>query len=671
MPIFCFIAADGIYPTSNYSINNNNMHKLFLIALFLFMAGICRAEGLANFRQRAGADTLKLEEIVISGQSSPEIYSALSRIVNTISQADIHRMPANNLQDILEYSSALDIRQRGSHGVQADVSMRGGSFEQVLILLNGVRINDPQTGHHNLNIPVNIEEIERIEILHGPGSGIYGPNALSGAVNIITREPDGNILSGTIRGGEYGFLEINAAGGFESGPVSHRISAGNSSSAGFTGNTDFDITNIFYRSAVKTGLGSFDLQAGYLDKGFGASNFYTSLYPDQYERIKASFTNLTFQTGSRVNYSQSLYIRRHHDRFELFRNNPADWYNGHNYHMTGTYGTHAALIIPHPAGRLHFGGEIRNESILSSVLGEKLDTPKPVKNEGDALFYYHKARNQINLTAGNTLIYGRHAMSAGLLISKTDNSGWGLYGGIDISYGISNNLTWFSSWNQSLRIPSFTDMYYRGPVQAGNPDLQPEEAVTLETGIRVPGRHWRGHVALFTRKGTNIIDWVKMDDDMMWESQNISVFNTYGIDAEIAWFRPEGMNFPVNEIKAGYSFLDISKQSEEYISAYVLDHLRHKFVSGVTFPFGRGGLVLMAVYQDRSGTYTDFQSGREVPYTPHFLVDTGLNFRINKEIILNLDISNVFNIVYNDIGNVPVPGRWIKAGASFSLKPDR
>jgi hypothetical protein len=155
---------------------------------------------------------------VIPGQSSPEIYSSLARVVRTIGSAEILAMPAGTIQDILEHVTALDIRQRGSHGVQADVSMRGGSFEQVLILLNGVRINDPQTGHHNLNIPVNLPDIERIEILQGPGSRIYGPNAFSGAINIITREPGQAGISGSITGGEYGFIDLHGSGSFKTGP---------------------------------------------------------------------------------------------------------------------------------------------------------------------------------------------------------------------------------------------------------------------------------------------------------------------------------------------------------------------------------------------------------------------------------------------------------------------
>lgn len=614
-------------------------------------------------------DTLNIKEVIIKGHHSPDVYSGLSRIVHTINHETILNMPVNNIQDILEYVTALDIRQRGSHGVQADISMRGGSFEQVLILLNGVRINDPQTGHHNMNIPVSAADIERIEILEGPGSRIYGPNAFSGAVNIITREPGGNNFSGYLKGGEYGYVDLYASGGFHTGHLQNFISLRNSFSNGFVENTDFKISNIFYRGISNTDIGTIDIQAGYMDKSFGASNFYSALYPEQFEKIATTFTNLTYKSGSSVSYSQSVYWRRLRDRFELFRNDSPTWYQGHNYHMTDIYGTNATVNIPYYLGNIYFGSEIRTECIYSSVLGEKLDVPKAVINETNAFYNYYKKRTQINLTTGNSILINRFAFSSGMLVSKTNSSGWGLYGGIDMSFKIDNRISWFSSWNQSLRIPSFTEMYYSGPVQKGNSQLKPEEANTIETGFRLREEDWLGHIAIFRRKGDNIIDWVKKDNELIWESRNITFINTFGFEFELAWKRPEGLRIPIKEIRTGYAFLDISKKSENFISAYVLDHLRHKIVASVTIPIYRTAeMVLLSVYQDRAGTFTSASPDTEIPYDPFLLVDIGTNFQLIKGFALSIEISNLFNTSYADIGNVPVPGRWIKAGIYKNIK---
>ncbi len=614
------------------------------------------------------ADTLSIEEVTVSGQRSPDIYSGLSRIVYTFDTKAISRMPANNLQGILEYAVSLDIRQRGSHGVQADISMRGGSFEQVLVLLNGVRVNDPQTGHHNLNLPLNTADIERIEILKGPGSRIYGPNAFSGAVNIITKEPGNETVKLSVQAGEYGYTHLLTSGGFKSGPLNHYISIGNQSSAGFADNTDFNISNVFYRTRFDTGPGNFDLQAGYLDKGFGASNFYSSLYPEQYEKISSSFTSLSFSTGSSINLTQSAYWRRHTDRFELFRYDAAPWYGGHNFHLTDIYGTGSTLRIPFSYGSMDLGAELKKERIYSTILGEKIDTPRAVRNESIAVYDHYKDRNEINITAGGTVILERIAVSSGMLLSKTGSSGWGLYGGVDLNYTLTERLNLFASWNQSHRIPTFTEMYYHGPVHRGNPGIKPEKGTTTETGIRFIEGTIQGHAVLFSRKGTDMIDWAKKEDELVWESRNISEIDTYGTELELSWKRPDDSSFPVGEFRMGYSYLDISRQSEEYISAYILDHLKQKFITGITLPVYRSAeIVIMAVFQDRAGTYTDTGTGHEVPYDPFILADIGTSFLITGTMSGSVSISNLFNTYYSDIGNVPVPGRWIKAGLGVEI----
>ncbi len=613
-------------------------------------------------------DTLKIGEVTVSSERSPAVYSRLSRVVTVIGHEQIREKPADNIQGILEYVTTIDIRQRGSHGVQADLSMRGGSFEQVLLLLNGVKINDPQTGHHNFNIPVDGLDIERIEILEGPGSRIYGPNAFSGAVNIITREPGGNILTGSIKGGQYGFRKIYFSGGLDTGPLASYLSVGNSTSGGFTDNTDFNALNIFYRGSADAGPASVDIQAGYIDKGFGANSFYSPLYPEQYEKISSTFLNLSVQTGNQISLRQSAWIRRHYDRFELFRYERPDWYGGHNYHMTDLAGTNAMLDIPWSTGNFSLGAEIQTERIFSSVLGEKLDNPRPVSDEEDVFYNYFKQRNQLNLTGSGTIILDKLAFTSGMLVTRNDSGDWGLYQGTDVSYGLSDHIGWFASYNQSLRIPSFTEMYYIGPVHRGNPGLKPEEAGTLETGLRYRVNNWHGHLAAFNRRGKNIIDWVRKEEELIWESRNITSLDTYGLELEIQWNRPEGGSFPVTNLKAGYAFLDISKQSEEYISAYVLDHLKHKIVSGIIMPLHKSAqMVLMAVYQNRAGTYTEVFTGREVAYDPFILLDLGINITIIDNLYFSAEANNLLNTIYTDIGNVPVPGRWIKAGISLTL----
>ena len=129
-----------------------------------------------------------LDEIEVTAQRSPALFSQVAQIISVIEKEEIEATSSQSIQDLLEYVAGVDVRQRGAEGVQADISIRGGTFDQTLILLNGINITDPQTGHHNLNLPVSIAQVERIEILEGPAARIYGPNAFSGTINIVTKK---------------------------------------------------------------------------------------------------------------------------------------------------------------------------------------------------------------------------------------------------------------------------------------------------------------------------------------------------------------------------------------------------------------------------------------------------------------------------------------------------
>ena len=119
-------------------------------------------------------------------KNQPGIASESLRIVTTLTRNDIANLPVRSINELLDYVPGIDVRSRGTNGVQADITMRGGTFDQVIILLNGINITDPQTGHQNLDLPVDISVIDRIEVLQGTALNVFGLSAFSGAINIIT-----------------------------------------------------------------------------------------------------------------------------------------------------------------------------------------------------------------------------------------------------------------------------------------------------------------------------------------------------------------------------------------------------------------------------------------------------------------------------------------------------
>ncbi len=623
--------------------------------------------GTANIRSAITAqfetDTIHLQEIVITGRKAPVVYSELSRIVKVITSAEIQRLPVTSISGILEYVVSLDIRERGPMGIQSDVSVRGGSFEQVLLLINGIKINDPQTGHHHLNIPVDIHQIERIEILDGPGSRVFGPYAYAGAINIITRSNFENYLGLQISLGQHAFFHGSASAGFASGNLSQYLSVGRKYSEGYRENTDFFANSIFYQAERRTDIVRTNIQLGALKKEFGANSFYTPVYPEQFEAIRSLFTSINNSIGRKIKLNHNVYFRRHWDRFELFRYEGAPWYRGHNYHQTDVYGTEGLLTVPWRMGTSAVGAEFRTEKILSNVLGKPMQDTIWLNRENNAFYSRFKERNHISFFAEHNFYLDRFIISGGLLASYSNDFGWGVFPGVDLSYDLGYNLKAFFSFNESLRLPSFTDLYYSGPTNTGNPALQPEKATNFETGMKYKGNDLQGHVLIFSRKGINTIDWVRISDSFKWESRNLTEINTLGCEINLNYtFTGKGIN-PLEIVSFGYSWLDLSKESGEYVSVYALDQLRHKAVFSLRHKIVSNlKASWLFNYQDRNGTYTHFPSGIEKPYNSFLIVDSKLELSL-KFVTIFLEASNIFNKHYIDFGNIPQPGRWFRFGA--------
>ncbi len=657
----------------NYSVFRT-MQKVVLISV-LTVDYFCSvpASGMAIFQDTTEIKAeYNIEEIEVSAQRSPALYSKIARIISVIDKKEIEAAPAQSVQELLEYVAGVDVRQRGAEGVQADVNIRGGTFDQTLILLNGINITDPQTGHHNFNIPVSINQIERIEILEGPAARVYGPNAFAGAINIITRQNDYNSINLKFSGGNFGYFDGNFSGSLITGKLLHSLSLNKKKSDGYIENTDFDIGSIFYSNRLIVKNGTLNFQAGYSDKEFGANSFYTPKYPNQFEEIKTLVTSVKWTSNSKLHLSPVIYWRRNQDRFELFRENPPTWYTTHNYHLTNTYGGSMNSWIQSSYGKSSFGIEFRSENILSNVLGEPLDNPVEVPGE-NAEFTKSKTRNIISGFLEHVFYKNNWVMSGGLLINHISetNPVINIFPGLDLSYNLNPAFKLFTSFNTSLRMPTFTDLYYSGPTNNGNPDLNAEKTAMLESGGKIGTDFIQGYLVVFYRKGTDVIDWVKINSEDKWQSQNLTQLNSYGSEIQLQFNLKErfGKYFP-DRIVLDYLYNKQNKEEMDYISYYVLDNLKHKFVASVNQSiFKNFNIDLKALFQDRDGTYTVFENnnwGSESEYEPFWIFDGKLIYKW-KGLELFISVNNIFDVKYVDIGNIFQPGRWIKFGISYEL----
>ncbi len=228
----------------------------------------------------------RMDSVVVTANRVPVLFSEIGRSISVLSQREMELLPVTNIQDLLEQISGIDIKQRGPEGIQADVSIRGGNFEQSLILIDGIKLIDPQTGHHNMNIPISFDQLERVEILKGQGSRIYGANAFSGVINLITKKSAINSLQAEINGGENNYFKLGLNSTYNIGNTFHNISFSKIKSDGYRFNTGFDSYNFSLNNSFRFNNAILNTIYGYTDKDFGANSFYTTRFPNQAEKTK-------------------------------------------------------------------------------------------------------------------------------------------------------------------------------------------------------------------------------------------------------------------------------------------------------------------------------------------------------------------------------------------------
>ncbi|MCK5741861.1 MAG: TonB-dependent receptor [Chlorobi bacterium] len=649
------------------------MYKTLLSYLILLFALPCTSLSI-------DLDNVVTDSVLVSAKRIPEVYSQTSRIVSIITKDEIRNAPVHTVQGLLEHTASVDVRQRGADGSQAEISLRGGSFEQTLILLNGVPINDPQTGHHNMNLPIDIEAIDRIEILEGPGSRLFGANAFAGAVNIITGERKKNSVrvSGSAAEDNSYKMSVSANGKLDN--WNNFLSVSKIGTDGYYENTDMQSLNFFYQTSLLTQIGRFDAQAGHTDKSFGANSFYTPAYPEQFEQTETTFASMKYAGGETVRYSALLFWRKHDDRFELFRTNPAAWYNGHNYHETQVYGGQINFSYESFLGTTSIGGEWKVDQINSNKLG--IPTGDTVKVPGEPDGYFTK----YDLTKNRSIFFehdwksDRFAVSAGAFFNWNSKYDWNVYPGIDMSYKLNDEFKLIASVNKSVRMPSYTDLYYVGPTNLGNINLIPEESLTYEIGVKYLSKGIDAHLSVFRREGTNIIDWVKDSVPHKWESQNLTEINALGVTTGIK-IKPKqllGVDIFTDFLKINYTWLDMDKSSEFALSKYSMDNLKHNLSISAQHSIWEGlGINWSVIVHDRMGSFPVYENYKAVKddvgnqiyqeFDPYALINLSLYYRWDSFRIY-ADVNNLTDQDYFDISNVVLPGRKFRVGFSAELK---
>lgn len=621
-------------------------------------------------------DGQSLGELTVNGALAPLTQLQSARIVSVLSREDIQRAGVQSVNDLMKLATGVDVRQRGGFGIQTDISIDGGTYEQVTILLNGVNISNPHTGHLAADFPVSIPDIERIEVLEGAASRVYGGQAFGGAINIVTRKDRESGISLGAEGGSYGTFQgdgrLALSYRMKSGNLlSNRVSGGGGRSDGGTLNDAWSKGQLYYQGDFKHEDFDLDWQFGFSRKEYGANTFYSGMSNDQWEQNERYLISIGGETRGKFHLKPQVYWNRTYDNYQWHKGTP------NNSHQADVYGAKVGGWWNWLAGRTAVSAELRNEGILSSSLGKEMETKDFVWAHGADKQYTKQAqRTNISYNLEHNILLDHWTLSAGVLANMNSSVGhrFHFYPGVDVAYRPNKVWKLYLSYNQGFRLPSYTDLYYNSPDITGNNQLLPEEnqSVSLGTQFARPGVQLtlRG----FYNHGHNMIDYVKEKFGDAAHADNFDLDNL-GVQAEARLqFTPlVGRDIWLQTLSLGYTYMHQDRQGKYdiFTSLYADDYLRHKLTASLNHRiFSHLEATWSVRYQQRMGAYQVFDgltaTDQLQEYTPYATLDLKLQWT-RPSYDIYVQGTNLTNHRYCDLGNIPQSGIWVMAGARWRL----
>ncbi|MBR1798901.1 MAG: TonB-dependent receptor [Bacteroidales bacterium] len=605
-------------------------------------------------------EPLLLTEVSITATADSLFLTAEPAAVFTAEQ--IKQFSVNTISDLLSLLPGVEVRRRGADDVQGDITMRGGTFDQTVVMVNGICVTDAQTGHHNLDLPIDLSMVERVEVLSAGQVLSRGIAAFCGAVNIVVNDHYANRLQAELRGGSYGTAHAAAAATHSRGLWTTTASAAYSRSDGYMTNTDYRFGNAYVQSVRQTANDRWLIQLGGQAKGFGSQAFYSTTYPDQYEATStATAAVANVHHFARWQLETYAYGRLHTDRFELFREGvvePPSWYTFHNHHLSSNIGLRSRAVTEWHHFRLLAGAELKRDGIVSNVLGDTDSTlPSP---------YDHRAQRATASLFGG-LGWHRHRTSVEATLLGSHNSQFGLDYAASATATLRANRTtnWQLSVVRSHRLPTFTDLYYTSAVHTSNPNLRSEHCTTLEAAMRWHTSRASLHADAYYRAGRNIIDWVRMAGDEKWQSLNHTKVDAVGTDIQTTLSLSN-----MAMIGADYSFCHVMQDAGQMVSNSAIEHLRHRATLHANITFAHHWTAKASItYKQREGTYVA-DDGTPTPYGDVVLIDASVERKI-KIVTLYVEGQNITDSQYRDHGGVPLPGRTLMCGIRLETAPNQ
>ncbi|MBP5994592.1 MAG: TonB-dependent receptor [Crocinitomicaceae bacterium] len=614
------------------------MNKIAILLVLFFVS-------LHSFAQRdiiiPPAKILTLNDIIISGRGNPIDYFQRNQSMTLLKADKLALLPSRSLSEALSYTSGVDVRQRGLNGMQADISIRGGSFEQTLILVNGFKMVDPQTGHHAMNIPFTVNAIDQIEVTKGPATNMFGQSALAGAVNFVSNLSGKTFVKAQTYAGSFGTAGINVT---MSAPIkgwNQKLSMGFDRSNGHWSNSDFDNKQISYEGGKTLKKQYLLVMLAYSDRKFGANGFYSNKFPDQWESTQNAFAGLRYNVFFRkATWVNRLSTRTNRDEFRLKRNDPGFYTNRH---FSETYSLESILNGKFLSNwQYHLGIEHRIEALNSSNLG---------------------LRNRQYSSAFGDVIFktGKWTATTSLLVFQYSDVPLSVLPSIQCAFQLNEQNRLYANLAKSNRIPTYTELFYADPSNIGNPDLKPEYANSAELGWFKNGKlYLEGNV--FYRQTYNMIDWVRDSSSVMpnpnkWKPVNIAEVRFYGLEATVRKTFVYPAEFKPNFLDLSYTYIQATHVFDENVeSRYAYSNLKHQLIAKFSFQFSKFGSMQV-----------NYRFIQRVSNPAYQLVDLKLISGNLKGFNLFVEANNLTNTNYVEAGFVQMPGRWFKVGLNYAF----
>ena len=637
---------------------------------------------LTTLAQTPADSSRALREVTVYASRLSQPLNQTGRAVTVIAGASIARYPVNSLDDLLRCLPALEVQSRGSFGAQADVSLRGSTFNQVLFLLDGMRLNDPLTGHFGAYFPITPAEIEQIEIIRGAGAALYGPDAVGGVINIVTktfaataRRDEAEFTSTTLRG-EWNLWHTNT-GGFLAknklrlgGGILLNTTDGQLRAAPSKLRSDVDLRTYSLSAAYDlTPKLSLAARASLDRRDYNAQYFYTNNPNDQARET----TNRDWYQGQ-VRYQHN---ERARTEAQVSTSRSTDYYvftptsvaSDHLVHYTN-------VLLSH---QQQFSDKVR------ATLGTQADRRAVESNDrGNHAQWHYAAFGVVALTPTPGL-----ALTGGLRLDHDQSYGTELVPQLNVSQQVGEVLTVRGAIGRAIRAPDFTERYNANArpgivpngFNVGNAGLQAERTMNYEAGADyrpLPGL--TAKATYFLRKGNNQIDYVPTVGSRVIEitglgnlsgartyrlAQNLFEVTTQGLETEVVAAHEFS---PTTRLDGSVGYTYVKVTNAENIASQYLANIARQLVTGTVGLTSkrvnaslsglwkqRNGAAVAAINRAQATEYAVFNARLEVALLPQRLWLTG-------------QVQNLFNEQYSDLLGAQMPNRWLMGGLRLTLR---